>query len=136
MGVLVMAMAAAWLLALCWLLLIGRQLNRLSAHDAELYGLLGRPVMRWLWWSWPEPRPGPGPYLSLGGLAQGRVELRSTYAPDEIRALWSLLVWIVTNRPRPSPDQGCRRLQRRLRLCGCGFLLAFAAVLVGVVSLS
>lgn len=64
------------------------------------------------------------------------VELRSTYAPGELRALWSLLVWIVGNRPRPSSDPGCRRLQRRLRLCGGGFLVAFATVLVGLISLS
>ena len=135
MHVLVMAMATTWLLALCWLLLMGRLLNRLSAHDPELYGLLGEPVMRWLWWSWPAPRPGPGPYVSLGGLAQGRLELRTTYAPSEIKALWSLLIWIVTSRPRPGADQSCRRLQRRLRLCGGGFLVGFAAVLGWVISL-
>ena len=130
MTLLLAVFGLTWLLALLWLVLMARLHRCLLESDSALYEQLGRPVMRWLWWSWPQPRQGPGPFVSLGALFRGSVELNTHYSPDEIKASFKLLRWIVASRPRPSSSRPVRRLQRQLRLCGSGCLLGLISVLV------
>ena len=131
MTALVTVVAATWGLALLWLVLMLRLHRRLLEADPELYALLGRPVMRWLWWSAPEPSPGGvPPLLKLAALAQGSLELETMSSPAEIRSKLKLLHWIVRSRPRPSLDTRCRRLQRQLRLCGIGFGIGCCLVVI------
>lgn len=122
--------AITWLLAALWLVLTARVLQQLAQHDLESYIALGRPVMRWLWWSWPTPRPGLPPFLSLGGLAQGQLQLKTLYPIDEIPSLLRLLRWILLSRPPLSVSPTVRRLQRQLRGCALAFVLALAATVV------
>ena len=120
-------MAITWLLAGLWLMLTARLLQHLVQHDLEAYNALGRPVMRWLWWSWPTPRSGLPPFVSLTGLAQGQLQLKTLYPIDEIQALLRLNRWILLNRPRLRVSPTARRLQRQLRGCALAFVLGLIA---------
>jgi hypothetical protein len=128
--------ALTWLLALLWLVLLLRLHNRLFQADPELYELLGRPVMRWLWWSSPEPSSDGPIMLNLAALTRGAIELQTLSTPEQIRSALRLLRWIVQSRPRPSQDASCRRLQRQLRLCGVGFLLGFGLVVLVAITMA
>jgi hypothetical protein len=116
-------------LALLWLVLMARLLRCLADQDPALYARLGQPVMRLPGASIPEPRSGPGPFVSLTGLSQGRLELRSLYGPEELVAAARLWAWIAFSWPRPTEVRAVRRLQRQLRWCGSGCLLGLAALL-------
>ena len=118
-----------WLLAMLWLLLIARLLRSLVQNDRPLYDQLGRPVMRGPGWTIPAARPGPGGFVSLSGLSEGKLELRSFYGLDELVAAVRLWRWIVVSKPRTSHAPEVSRLQRQLRLCGSGFLLGLVALL-------
>ena len=119
----------SWLLAMLWLALMARLLQRLVEQDPALYDLLGKPVMRFLGGTYPGARSGTGgTFVSLSGLSQGQVDLRIHYGLDEVAAAARLWGWIVFSRPRPSTDRDVRRLQRQLRLCGGGCLLGLVAL--------
>jgi hypothetical protein len=124
--------AFTWLMALLWLVLLTRLLQRLAQRDPAAYAALGRPVMRWLWWSWPNAREGLPPFLSLTGLLQRRVALQTRYAPAEVGSMLRLVRWILCNSPRLTVSRRAQRLQVQLRLC----VLVFALGLVGVVVLA
>ena len=124
--------ACGWLLAGLWLVLTSKLLNQLFRNDPEAYAALGSPVMRWLWWSWPTPKKGRPPFLSLTGLAQKRLELRTMYAPDEVGSISKVAIWIFSNRPKLEVSRTTKRQQRRIRVCGLGF----AACLVGALVLA
>ena len=130
MATLLVLFALSWLLALLWLLLTARLLQRLANQEPEAYAALGSPVMRWLWWSWPEQRQGLPPHLSLTALLQSRVDLQTLYAPAEVGSMLRLGRWILLNQPRLAAGGKTRRLQRQLRLCAVGFAIGLAGVVV------
>jgi hypothetical protein len=127
---LLLLFACGWLLAVLWLVLISSLLNQLFRNEAEAYSALGSPVVRWLWWSWPTPEMGRPPFLSLTGLAKGRLELSTMYSPQEVRSISKVAIWIFFNRPNLEVGRPTKRQQRRIRVCGIGFLICLVGVVV------
>jgi hypothetical protein len=128
---LLLAFACGWLLACLWLVLMGRLLDQLSRNEPAAYAILGKPVMRWLWWSWPASAPGSGPRLILQ--ARGRLDVSTMYSVDEMGAIARVAHWIIINRPTVAVSRATRRQQQRLRACAIGFVLCLLGVLLLVV---
>ena len=120
--------ACGWLLAVLWLVLMGRLLNQLSRNDPAAYAALGKPVMRWLWWHWPVSAPSSGPRLRLQ--ARGRLDVSTLYSVDEVGAIARVALWIVVNRPNLEVSRATRRQQQSLLACAIGFVLCLLGVVL------
>ncbi|MEQ8231272.1 MAG: hypothetical protein RLW61_03820 [Gammaproteobacteria bacterium] len=115
-------------LAASWLAVMARLLVCLAAREPEIYGRLGRPVMRLLFWDIPAAARDTD-RLPIA-VRSDESENRARYKPEQLRHVTNLLEFIAGGRFQMLHDSECRRLGDALRTILMLFPLGLAALVM------
>ena len=121
-------MIVPMLFAGLWLVTMARFLARFARSEPAAYESLGRPVMRLLMWNIPGDPGADAPQRVVIGA--GGIDAQTYYTPEQVRATFNLVGWIVRGGYGTLSDPLCRRLGALLRVLA----LVFPLILLGTIA--